>query len=82
METDWKELTIEQSMEKISQIIAALEGGSLTLEESMQQFETGIRLVNQCTKIIDTAEKQMKILRESEGETDVFADNAGKNESN
>lgn len=79
MEMELSDLTIEQSLETINQIIAALEGGTLTLEESMQQFEIGIRLINQCTSMIDKAEKQMKILKESGVNQYVFTENERKN---
>lgn len=82
MEIELSNLTIEQSLESINQIIAALEGGTLTLEESMQQFEVGIRLINQCTAMIDKAEKQMKILKESGVNQYVFTENERKNSEN
>lgn len=77
-EKQLKNLNIEQSMEEINRIIAALESGSLTLEDSMKQFEQGIYLINQCAGIIDGAERQMKILRESGDGAYVFAETERK----
>jgi exodeoxyribonuclease VII small subunit len=52
----------EDSLAELQQIVARLEDGSLPLEESMQQFETGIGLLRQCYQVLEAAESRIEIL--------------------
>lgn len=52
----------EDSLAELQQIVARLEDGSLPLEESMQQFETGIGLLRQCYQVLEAAEARIEIL--------------------
>ena len=48
--------------------IAALEGGEVSLEESIKLFEEGTRLTARCTKLLDEAElKVTKLLQGPDG---------------
>ena len=38
-------MPLEQALEELEEVVAALEEGSLTLDQSLQLFEKGIRLV-------------------------------------
>jgi exodeoxyribonuclease VII small subunit len=42
--------------------VKKLEGGELSLEESLVAFEEGIRLSRICSKQLDVAEKKIEIL--------------------
>lgn len=55
-------MTIDEKLSKLSEILAAMEQGNLTLEESLEKFEEGIHLVKECTAMIDAVEKRIKIL--------------------
>ena len=55
-------MTIDENLSKLSEILAQMEQGQLTLEESLSRFEEGIRLVKECRRMIDTAEKRIKVL--------------------
>ena len=57
-----KEYTFESAMERLEQIVRALEGGQTNLEESLAAFEEGIGLVKLCTAKLDAAEQRVKIL--------------------
>lgn len=57
-----KEYTFESAMERLEQIVRALEGGQTNLEESLSAFEEGIGLVKLCTAKLDAAEQRVKIL--------------------
>lgn len=52
----------EDSLAELQQIVGRLEDGSLPLEESMQQFETGIGLLRQCYQVLESAEARIEIL--------------------
>ena len=54
--------TFEKNMERLEQIVRALERGDVPLEESLKLFQEGTRLVESCGKLLDEAELQvMKI---------------------
>ena len=57
-----KSMKFEEAMEKMEAIVAELEGGELTLDESLARFEEGISLSRLCTRKLDEAEKRIAIL--------------------
>ncbi len=64
-----KKLTFEQAMERLEQIVAALEKGDTTLEEAMSLFEEGTGLLKQCGQTLDKAEQQVaKLFPGKDGE--------------
>lgn len=56
------EASFEKNLEELEAIVAALEGGELSLDESLKQFEQGIRLSRACEKALADAEKKIEIL--------------------
>ena len=56
--------TIEETMEELESIIEKMEDRESTLEESFACFETGMRLVKECSQRIDKVEKQIMVLSE------------------
>ena len=57
-----KSVTFEASMERLDQIVKALEGGEVSLEESIALFEEGTKLAAKCTELLDTAELKVSKL--------------------
>lgn len=57
--------TFEESMLELEQMVASLESGDITLDESLKLFEKGIKLSKSCQKKLDEAEKKVKILTAS-----------------
>lgn len=55
-------MTIDEALERLTQIMDSMEGDGLSLEESLAKFEEGIRLVKECQGMIDTAEKRIKVI--------------------
>ena len=53
-------LTFEQSMQRLEQIVRAMERGDVALEESLKLFREGTDLVSRCGKLLDEAELQVK----------------------
>ena len=43
-------VNFESSLEKLEQIVAKLEDGDISLEDSVKSFEEGIGLVKECQK--------------------------------
>lgn len=53
-------MTFEQSMQRLEQIVRAMERGDVPLEESLKLFREGTDLVSRCGKLLDEAELQVK----------------------
>ncbi len=54
--------TFEKSMTELEEIVTKLEAGDITLDDSLELFEKGIKLAKTCQKKLDDAEKKVKIL--------------------
>jgi exodeoxyribonuclease VII small subunit len=64
---DTNELSFETAYEELEAIVAKLESGELTLEESVTLFERGRKLSDHCQSILDKAELRVNQLTD-EGE--------------
>ena len=53
------ELTFEQAMTRLEQIVATLEGGRCTLDDSLKLFEEGTKLTAYCADQIKNAEQKI-----------------------
>lgn len=56
------EKTFEQALEDLGNIVASMESGDSTLDESLKNYETGIKLSRFCKKSLDQAEKKVEVL--------------------
>lgn len=62
-------LSFEQALARLEQIIKALESGGTPLDQSLELYEEGVALVRQCNGKLDNAAQRIKVLsRDSEGE--------------
>ena len=52
--------TFEENMQRLEQIVRAMERGDVALEESLKLFQEGTQLVQSCGKLLDEAELQVK----------------------
>lgn len=52
--------TFEENMQRLEQIVRAMERGDVALEESLKLFQEGTALVESCGKLLDDAELQVK----------------------
>ena len=63
-----KQQTFEAAMKRLEEIVAALEGGKCTLDESLKLFEEGTKLIASCSKQLDQAEQQVvKLMKGADG---------------
>lgn len=60
---------LEKSLSKLEDIVQALEGGELSLEQSMKQFEEGVSLTRACQEALTQAEQKIQMLVEKAGES-------------
>ena len=55
-----KNRTFEENMQRLEQIVRAMERGDVPLEESLKLFQEGTALVGSCTKLLNDAELEVK----------------------
>ncbi len=58
--------TFESAYKKLEAIVNRMETESLDLEAALKAFEEGKKTLEQCRKMLETAELKLKDLRESE----------------
>ena len=57
------EPTFEETLKRLEAIAREIEEGRIGLEESIARYEEGMKLVNQCRKILTRAEQRIKKLQ-------------------
>ena len=63
-----KKLTFEQQLDRLEEIVAALEKGDAPLADSLKLFEEGTKLIAACSGQLDQAEQQVvKLMKGSDG---------------
>lgn len=67
-----KAQTLEQSFEKLEQIIGNLENGDVSLEDSFKLYSEGMKLIQNCNQQLDKVEKKIVVLNQKEGDEDEF----------
>ena len=61
-------VSFEENMQRLEQIVRAMERGDVPLEESLKLFQEGTKLVESCGKLLDEAEFQVnKIIANENG---------------
>lgn len=64
-----KVLTFEQQIERLEEIVCALDNGDLPLEESLKLFEEGVSLTRKCSALLTEAQGKLEILTSAQGGT-------------
>ena len=57
-----KEFDFEKSLDELEKVVALMEEGELSLEDSLKHFERGIELTRACHKALADAEQRVQIL--------------------
>jgi len=65
--SDGEPRDFESSMERLEAIVNELEGGQLSLEDSIARYEEGMNLSKRLTKVLEESEKRIERLVEKEG---------------
>ena len=60
-------LTFEEALKRLEEIVALLNSGNAPLDKSLAMIEEGTALVRFCTGRLDAAEKKVKILTDLDG---------------
>lgn len=56
----------EQSLDALEQLVTRMEGGELSLDDSLTSFERGIGLYRQCQMALEQAELRVRLLLDPE----------------
>ncbi len=72
-----KQQTFEAAMKRLEEIVAALEGGKCTLDESLKLFEEGTKLTAFCSEKLKTAEQKILKLT-ADGDGSLLTDKQGE----
>lgn len=66
-EPEEKNIPLEEVFEQIEEVIAHLETEEITLEQSFQEYNRGMKLLQQCNGMIDRVEKKVLQINEDGG---------------
>ena len=61
-----KKINFEEAITKLEDEVRKLESGNMTLDDSIKSFEESVKLVRVCNEILDSAERRVRILVETE----------------
>ena len=56
------ETKFEDAFKKLENIVAELESGDLSLDDSLAKYESGVKLIRLCQKKLSEAKKKIEIL--------------------
>lgn len=59
-----KVLSFEAAVAELEQVVADMESGKLSLEDSLAAYQRGAELLKQCRTRLDDAQQQVRILEE------------------
>ena len=60
-------LSLEEAFDRIEDVIANLEAEEITLEQSFQEYNRGMKLLHYCNETIDRVEKKVLQINEDGG---------------
>lgn len=60
------DVSFEESLERLENLVGELEEGELPLDEAIERFEKGLKLVKDCRARLEQAELKVKKLMEEE----------------
>ena len=67
-ENSKKKISFEEALERLNEIVKALEHSDAPLDDSLKLFEEGVALIKRCNNQIDLAETKIKqLVRSSDG---------------
>ena len=59
---DTNNLTFENAMSRLNEIVTSLESGASSLDDALKLYEEGVSLVRFCNRTLDNAENKIKML--------------------
>ncbi len=74
LNNDDNKLSFESAMMELEALVTKIETGNLSLEDSLKEFENGIKLSRACQTALKDAENRVKILTDNDEEQDFNVD--------
>lgn len=62
-------MNFSEKMNELDKILRNLEGETVSLEQSLAEFERGIALVRECREYLESAKQKVAVLSEENGKT-------------
>jgi exodeoxyribonuclease VII small subunit len=62
-----KTIDFEQALSELEALVSKMEAGDLTLEQSLEAFEQGVKLTRECQSQLAEAEQRVRKLMEEDG---------------
>ena len=69
-EKNIEDMTFEESLRALEELVEELEAGGLELDESLEIYEKAIKLRDYCRKILEESERKVQRLMESASGTE------------
>ena len=69
-EKDLSNLSFEDAIKTLTDIVAKIEGGQTELQSSLEQYERGMELIKHCRGILQAAEKKIEKISAEHIDTD------------
>ncbi len=66
-------IDFEAALNELETIVRKMEDGQLSLEQSLESFEQGIKLTRQCQQALTSAEQRVQMLIDKDGEAQTKA---------
>ncbi|SVB43326.1 uncharacterized protein METZ01_LOCUS196180 [marine metagenome] len=64
--------SFEEALQKLESLVEKMESGDISLEQSLEWFEEGIRLVKSCRKQMENAEQKVQsLIKDSKGKLEL-----------
>jgi exodeoxyribonuclease VII small subunit len=67
---DAQQFDFETALDQLEALVSAMEEGELSLEESLQAFEKGVKLTRECQTALEKAEQKVQTLLDDAGTTE------------
>ena len=65
-----KDLSFEQAIEQLTEIVNGIEQGSTHLQQSLEQYEKGMTLIKHCRLILTDAENKIEKISQPDQDSD------------
>lgn len=59
------EISFEKALDNLEKIVAKMEAGTLSLDDSLAQYEQGVKLIRQCNSKLDSCEKKIELINKN-----------------
>ena len=61
-ELEQKKITFEHAMAELEKIVTDVEQGKISLEDSIDKYENGMKIIQHCRAILEQAEKRIETI--------------------